>query len=361
VPAKGVTKLPQGRVLSGSRARISRASPLNGAKKATNHRQQGRNENKQAAVMAFFTRGAVALSLIATIWGGAIQAQEDGLSRLGIVQIFDNDWFGMPLGDRYDRWRTGAYQVSGIWGQDEWDGALPHAPFDLVEFRFRGEIIAPDNLAAPAAGDRRYAPILSFGAATHFDYRGLEVSAGADLVLTGDQTGLMDLHDGIHRTFGGSDVDLSDFMIDDGVYLAATLEGGRTLAWGSNQIRPFVEAQAGLENLVRVGADLRLGSYDPGSLLIRDVTTGQRIVAVPGESVGGWSFTLGADAAYVESSVLLPDTGPDHEDMRYRLRGGVGHGYGPADFFYGVTYLSEEFEGQEEGQLVGTLSLMLRF
>jgi len=55
------------------------------------------------------------------------------------------------------------------------------------------------------------------------------------------------------------------------------------------------------------------------------------------------------------------DTGPDHEDMRYRVRGGVGHGYGPADFFYGVTFLSEEFEGQDEGQLVGTLSLMLRF
>lgn len=311
--------------------------------------------------MAFSPRGAIALSLMASLLGGAAQAQDSGLTRLGVVQIFDNDWFGMPLGDRYDRWRTGSYQVSGIFGRDDWDGALPYAPFALMEFRFRGEIIAPDNLAAPAAGDRRYAPVLSFGAATHFDYRGLEVSAGLDLALTGEQTGLMDLHDGIHRTFGGSDVDLSNFMIDDGVYLNATVEGARTLEWGNSEVRPFVEAQAGLETLVRVGADLRFGNYDPEAFLVRDTTTGQRVVAIPGESVGGWSFSLGADAAYVSDSVLLPANGPAAEDMRYRVRGGVGHGFGPVDFFYGVTYLSEEFEGQEEGQLVGTLSLLLQF
>lgn len=311
--------------------------------------------------MAFSTRGALALSLFATLWGGAAQAQDSDFTRLGVTQIFNNDWFGMPIGDRFDRWRTGSYQVSGFWGRDEWDGALPYQPFALVEFRFRGEIIAPDNLSAPAAGDRRYAPSLTFGASTHFDYRGVEVSAGANLVLTGDQTGLMNLHDGIHQTFGGSDVDLSNFMIEDGTYLNVTVEAARTYEVGSTSMRPFVEAQAGVETLVRAGADIRFGNYDPGAFLIRDVTTGQRIVALPGDSVGGWNFALGADVAYVDSSVFLPSNGPAPEDMRYRLRGGVGHAFGPADFFYGVTYLSEEFEGQYEGQLVGTLSLMLQF
>lgn len=311
--------------------------------------------------MTFSKRGALALSLLAFAIGAPATAQDSGLTRLGITQVFTNDWFGMPVGDRFDRWRTGGYQVSGFWGRDEWDGSLPYEPFALIEFRFRGEIIAPDNLAAPAAGDRRYAPALYFGAATHFDYRGLEVSAGADLVLTGDQTGLMDLHDGIHRTFGGSDVDLSNFMIENGTYLNATVEGARTLDWGSTAVRPFVEAQVGVETLVRAGADLRFGNFDSGALLIRDPITGQRVVGIPGDSASGWSFSLGADVAYVDSSVLLPDNGPAPETTRYRVRGGVNHAYGPADVFYGVTYLSEEFEGQEEGQLVGSLSLMLRF
>ncbi|GAB5448771.1 lipid A-modifier LpxR family protein [Gymnodinialimonas sp.] len=311
--------------------------------------------------MTFSTRRALAFSLLVASFGGPAAAQDSGFTHLGFTQIFSNDWFGMPIGDRYDRWRTGSYQVSGLWGRDEWDGALPYEPFALIEFRFRGEIIAPDNLAAPAPGDRRYAPALYFGAATHFDYRGLEVSAGLDLVLTGEQTGLMNLHDGIHRTFGGSDVDLRNFMIEDGTYLNATVEAGRAFTVGTASVRPFVEAQAGVETLVRVGADVRLGNYDPESFLIRDVSTGQRIVAIPGDSVGGWSFALGGDIAYVQNSVFLPSNGPAPEDMRFRLRGGVAQGFGPVDFFYGITYLSEEFEGQEEGQLVGTASLMLRF
>ncbi|WP_224813826.1 lipid A-modifier LpxR family protein [Hasllibacter sp. MH4015] len=302
-----------------------------------------------------------ALALVATALGAPAFAQDSAaFERQGFTQVFTNDWFGMPIGDRFDRWRTGAYQVSGFFGQD-WDGALPSDPFALVELRFRGEIIAPDNLAAPAPGDRRYAPALYFGASTHFDYRGLEVAAGADLVMTGDQTGLMDLHDGIHRTFGGSDVDLSNFMIDDGYYLNGTVEGGRTFALGNTAVRPFAEVQAGVETLARVGVDLRFGNFDPEALLIRDPITGQRILALPGDGGGGFSFSAGADVGYVWDSVLLPSNGPEHEDMRYRLRGGVNYGIGPADFFYGVTYLSEEFVGQEEGQLVGSLSLVLRF
>lgn len=311
--------------------------------------------------MTFLARGALALSLFAASLTGQAHAQDSGVERLGITQIFSNDWFGMPVGDRYDRWRTGAYQVSGFWGRNAWDGALPNQPFALMEYRFRGEIIAPDNLAAPAADDRRYAPALYLGATTHFAYRGLEIAAGADLVLTGDNSGLMALHDGIHRTFGGSDVNLSNFMIEDGIYLNAVVEGARTLEWGNAQVRPFVEAQAGVETLVRIGADLRFGNFDAEALLIRDSTTGQRVIGIPDNFGDGWSFSAGADLAYVNSSILLPANGPAPEDLRFRLRGGVNHAYGPSNFFYGVTYLSEEFIGQDEGQLVGTVSLMLQF
>lgn len=311
--------------------------------------------------MTSSSRRALALSLLLSIPCGQAMAQDSGVQHLGISQMFSNDWFGMPIGDRFDRWRTGAYQASTLWGRNDWDGALPSDPFALMEYRFRGEIIAPDNLSSPAAGDRLYAPALYFGATTHFEVRGLDVAAGADLVLTGEQTGLMGLHDNIHQTFGGTSVDLSDFMIEDGIYLNAHVEGGRSFDVGSTDLRPFVQAQVGLETLVRVGGDFRFGNYDADALLLRDTVTGQRVIGVPGESAGGLSFTAGGDVAYVGDSVLLPREGPDAETIRYRLRGGVNYTFGPSNFFYGVTYMSEEFEDQPEGQLVGTLSLMLRF
>ena len=312
--------------------------------------------------MAFSTRGALALSLLAAVSGGDATAQSSAsLERLGITQIFTNDWFGMPVGDRFDRWRTGSYQVSGFWGPG-WDGALPSDPFALLEFRFRGEIIAPDNLAVPAAGDRLYAPMLSFGASTHVEFRGLEVAAGVDLVLVGDQTGVMNVHDGIHRIFGGSNVDLSDYMVEDGLYLNATVEGARAIEWGSAEMRPFVEVQAGVETLARIGIDARFGGFDAEALLVRDTVSGQRVVGIPSGNGGGWSFAVGGDLAYVGESVLLPSNGPaEAEDLRFRLRGGVNYEFGPSNMFYGVTYLSEEFVGQDEGQLIGSLSLTLQF
>lgn len=311
--------------------------------------------------MAIATRGAFALSLLAILYGTPVSAQSSaGMERLGITQIFTNDWFGMPIGDRFDRWRTGAYQVSGFWGQ-EWNGALPSDPFALMELRFRAEIIAPDNLAVPAANDRLYAPALYLGASTHFDYRGFDVTAGADVALVGESSGLMGIHDGIHRIFGGSDVDLSDFMVEDGTYLNVTAEGGRRIEWGNVELRPFAAVQAGVETLARVGVDARFGAFDNEALLIRDATTGQRVIGLPGDNGGGWSFATGADIAYVSDSVLLPAEGPEAEAMRFRLRGGVNYAFGPSNFFYGVAYMSEEFEGQYEGQLVGTMSLMLQF
>ena len=55
------------------------------------------------------------------------------------------------------------------------------------------------------------------------------------------------------------------------------------------------------------------------------------------------------------------DRGPEPEDFRHRLRAGVNYGVGDSNFFYGVTYLSEEFVGQPEGQVAGTLSIDIRF
>jgi hypothetical protein len=110
------------------------------------------------------------ISLIITAAGGAAHAGGSGITTpqdpplgyrvdiggtetLGVVSVFGNDWYGVPFGDRFDRWRTGHLRVSLLRGE-RWRDALPTQPFDLMEYRIRGEIIAPDNLSTPAPGVR---------------------------------------------------------------------------------------------------------------------------------------------------------------------------------------------------------------
>jgi hypothetical protein len=182
--------------------------------------------------------------------------------------------------------------------------------------------------------------------------------------MVGPQTGIQPIHSSIHEFFGGNPINLpAANEASDGFYLDAHAEIGRDIALSFGEVRPFLEVRAGVETLARVGVDLTIGTLGAGGLRLRDQVSGQRVAALNGgEALGGWSFLLGADTAYVASSVFLPDNrGPDLEEMRHRLRAGVNFGLGDSNFFYGVTYLSEEFEGQPEGQVVGTLSIDLRF
>jgi len=286
----------------------------------------------------------------------------EGRRILGVTRIFDNDWYGIPVGDRYDRWQTGSFAVSILHGH-EWQDALPERPFQLMEYRVRGQIIAPDNLAVPDPGDRPYASSWWLGAATHFGWQGFDVTAGADVVITGQQTGLMQLHSAVHEVFGNNPVRLEDYEIDDGIYLHGRLEVAREFEFDSWSARPFVEVQAGVETFARTGIDLTFGNLGANGLRLRDEVTGQRIAGLNSlEALGGWSFLLGGDVAYVTDSVFLPeDRGVEVEEMRHRLRAGVNYGVGDSNFFYGVTYLSEEFVNQPAGQVVGTLSIDLRF
>jgi hypothetical protein len=101
-----------------------------------------------------------------------------GRQTLGVVSVFGNDWYGIPFGDRYDRWRTGDMCAVSVLRGKRWRDQLPSQPFELMEYRFRGEVIAPDNLTAPAPGDRLYAPSWWLGATTHFGWSGYDVAAG---------------------------------------------------------------------------------------------------------------------------------------------------------------------------------------
>lgn len=293
----------------------------------------------------------------ASLAAPALAEDQGGRHTLGTARVFTND----TIADRHDRWRSGGYGISRFRGE-AWAGALPSQPFAIMEYRLRGEVMAPDNLARPAPGDRLYAGSLWLGAHTHLAWLGLDVTAGGDLVVTGEQSGVRQLQTRIHDWFSMPRMDVEGYQVADGVYLHGTVEAGKSLKLSWGEVRPFAELQGGVETLARAGLDLTFGTLGQGGLRSREPITGQRIAGIVDEEASGWSLLLGGDVAHVESSIFLPESrGYTVETARHRLRAGVNYGFGSSNMFYGVTYLSEEFVGQPEGQLVGSLSLNLRF
>ena len=284
-----------------------------------------------------------------------LHAQER--ETLGFGRLFSNDY----LGDGKDRWRTGSYVVSKVTGFG-WNGARPALMGDIIEYRFRSDIMAPDNIVTADPGDRRYAGALSFGVHTYFSRGNTEISLGSDLVITGEQTGIGSFQREIHKLLGASRPGVLGNQIPNGFYPGATVELGRPFQISPNvNLRPFVELQAGAETLVRVGGDLQIGKLGLDELMLRDVTTGQRYRANRGAG-SGFAFVFGADIARVESSIFLPGyDGYVLTDSRQRLRAGVHWQGEKSALFYGLTWLSEEFTAQPEAQVLGSLRLDIRF
>ncbi|PYC47201.1 DUF2219 domain-containing protein [Litorivita pollutaquae] len=290
---------------------------------------------------------------------GPVAPARGGYSKIGYGRLINNDL----LGDGQDRWRTGSVASSRVFGRAPWSGALPSRVGDVVEFRFLGEVMAPDHLGTPAAGDRPFAGALSWGAHTHFVRGETEMSLGADLVVTGKQTGLDGFQTGLHDLLGrdAASSAVRDAQIGNGVHPTLVFEAGRDVNFGTMRLRPFVEARAGAETLLRAGADLTIGSVGLGELLVRDPVSGQRYRTTEnGET--GYSFILGADVASVDSSIFLPENrGYQLTDARRRARLGMHWQGETSSVFYGLTYLGEEFVGQGEGQVLGSLRLNLDF
>ncbi len=276
---------------------------------------------------------------------------------LGWGRLFTNDAFG----DGSDRWRTGGYTLSRVRGAS-WSGSLPDRVGDILEFRFRGEIIAPENLIAAVPGDRRYAGTLAFGLHTHFMLGQAETSIGGDLVVLGPQTGLGKFQRAAHDLLGIAEPQVLNNQIGNRIAPTVTGEMGRSFRVGGTvTLRPFVEAQAGVESLVRAGGDIVVGGAWDDALMLRDVTTGQRYAGIR-SLARGVSFTFGADIARVFASDYLPGGGAaELSDERMRARAGVEWQGERAGVFYGLTYLGPEFEGQPEGQLTGSLRVNFDF
>lgn len=293
----------------------------------------------------------------------ASAANSDERVWLGKSRLWTND----EIGDRRDRWRTGSYSTSFIRGK-AWDGKLPDSFGALVEYRVRGEVIAPRSLyVATPATDRRLVGVLQIGAFTHMKVRKMDLSMGLDLVFTGPSTGMAQFQSGIHNLLGYPNSAVLGSQLGNAVFPTANFELGREfkLSKPSSRrmvVRPFVEGQFGVENYVRTGADFTFGVAGLGDFLVRDVTSGHRTTAIKSDRKRGVSFLLGGDVAWVQSSKYLPVAlGPAVKNIRSRLRAGIYVEERGKSLFYGLTWLSPEFVGQPASQIVGSLSLRLKF
>lgn len=298
--------------------------------------------------------GAVLTSIALAL---GVPAAAGDRAILGWGRLFSNDF----LGDGHDRWRSGSYTVSQVRGQT-WSGTLP--PFgEILEYRLQSQIISAANLANPQPTDRRYAGVLSFGIHTHFALAGAEASLGGDLVVTGPQTGVGRFQSWAHGMVGVARPGGLDQQISNGFHPTLVAELGKRFHLSDKAtIRPFGEVRAGDEVLVRVGGDLVVGGMADGALMLRDGVTGQRYRAVRGTGADGLSFVLGGDVAAVAGSAYLPSSDAlDLAKTRSRARAGVYWQNEKFDMFYGLTWLSREFETQPEGQTLGSVNLRIRF
>ncbi|QQA42090.1 lipid A-modifier LpxR family protein [Pelagovum pacificum] len=297
-----------------------------------------------------------ALLLAAALIAAPAHAQERAI--LGFGRIFNNDL----LGDGQDRWRTGSYTWSLVHGTG-WTGQRPESFGALIDYRFHSEIIAPDRLNGTGSRSRLYAGIFSVGAHTHFRRGLLDYSLGGDLVITGPQTRIDDVQEWFHELISAPRVDQATNQVGDNTHLQGTAEVALPMRQTEAlQFRPYAELQAGVENLVRVGGDIVFGEMMQDDLLLRDSVTGHIYRGTEGD-VSGLAFVAGADMTWISDSLYLPESGRatlTEERMRYR----AGVHWQPApdlSFFYGMTYLSEEFDEQPEGQVLGSVKLNIYF
>jgi hypothetical protein len=287
----------------------------------------------------------------------AIQAAAEISKTISVGRLFSNDF----LGDGKDRWRTGSYVISKVVADPTGNG-LPNDPGRLLEWRFRSEIISPANTASPAPGDRRYVGGLSVGLHTHYGRAGWETSLGLDLVATGPGTHMSDFHQAVHDLIGQPVDAAVANQIENRLHPTVLFELGRAMTLSDNiAIRPFIEAQAGVETFARAGLDITVGDQCQGALRIRDVVTGHRYRAMPCDA-NAPALLLGIDTARVfDSRYLPPGQGYELTARRTRLRAGVELRTERSYIFYGLTYLDREFEWQDEGQIVGSLNVGFNF
>ncbi|MCP5089099.1 MAG: lipid A deacylase LpxR family protein [Rhodobacteraceae bacterium] len=277
---------------------------------------------------------------------------------VGVSRLLTNDL----LGDGHDRWRSGSYSLSLTFAEAPSE-ALPSNPGQLMEYRLRAEAITPGQITGTGP-DRPYVGVMGIGAFTHYQASRLDVNFGGELVLIGEQTGIADLHKTLHDLLDipaplGQSTQLSNKVIPT---FQGEISRGYHSGNGNALIRPFAEAQAGVETFARVGADVMFGSGFQDNFFTRDPNTGFLVTNARRSLSASTGFVFGGDVAYVAHSNLLPDAlGYSARSIRPRVRAGVVHEGENAGVFYGMTWLGREFETQSESQIVGSVRVSINF
>lgn len=307
------------------------------------------------------SRLAWLIILVLTFVSGPLAASAEDYRFLGMTVFHNND----VLLDGNDRWQTGGASWSFLLGPEGAE-ALPAAPGELWELRLRGQVITPDNFTAPAAWDRRAASVITTTLHNHFEYRGFDVSLGAGVAVTGAKTHLIDLQNLIHWLTPADEPQVPEAVqanqIPNAIYPTALGEVSYRWHLGEDvTLRPFAEVQAGVETYARVGVDAFWGGAFDTGVLARDGTTGFPYQTLGSAVPRGLSLTVGADAAWVFHSALLPAPDYDLTPLRLRARAGVHYQGRHASVFAGFSWLGREFTAQPEGQVVTALQVHWRF
>lgn len=294
----------------------------------------------------------------AVFLAGPAMAQER--ETVGVGRLFTNDW----LGDGKDRWRSGSFTVSLMRGPAETQTA-PEEFGALLEYRLRSEILAPSTLNGAGSNDRAYVGALSAGLHSHFSRGDWNLSTGLDLVFVGPQTKMATFQNRVHNLISAQSVGaaVQQDQIANAVYPTFVANAAYVLPVGDTMtLMPFAEVQYGVEDMLRIGADILIGDAIQADLWLRDTSSGQLYSGVDAGG-RGTAFVLGADYAVVGDSAYFPASfGTEATDERWRVRAGIHSRLGEgASFFYGVSYLSEEYVGQDQGQVVGSVRLNFDF
>ncbi len=272
--------------------------------------------------------------------------------------FFTNDFFG----DGRDRWRSASYTLFlGFEGENT--GGVAH------DIRIRAEIISPwGSRNQPTGNDRPYVGMLGLGVFVNESFGQLQYNVGAEILATGDQTNIADFQQGFHDLTGIAGYlpkDMPHEHVGDSVtgMVSAEFARGYTLAEGF-YFRPFVGAQVGYETFGRVGFDILVDGYADAKRYVRDPISGFLQPASPerASKMNDMSFLLGADYSYVTHSDFFPHwSDVEMTNERLRARAGVQVRIRKVSTFFGITYLSKEFESQVESQTIGVLSLEFPF
>lgn len=300
--------------------------------------------------------------------------------------IFWNDF----LVDGQDRWKSGGVTQSYTLPERVFD-TRPWTPWrdgraSGIEVQVRGLVVTPDNTAAPELGpeDRPYAQYLGIGGYLRSDARprpaplgttmGVEDRVGVEVGWIGEPLFFFDAQDRLHDVIGMGETHSTEAnSVGDG--FLANIEARRTLRFHRDMgaadvaLAPYVDLSLGMrQTAARAGVNGFVGGDLSARHWNMDPATG---AVIPGawQARPGlhWAVYAGADVGAVANDALLGGTaglsGPsaDPETVVARARAGLVVGWGRVAVSYGLAWMSPEFEGQDEGQLVGAVSVKLPF